>query len=59
MDKLTAPEDIVALVKAQNEAYLIAYRTGYEAGFQRAMSQAMELTNRSVTDAHKVKSNGT
>lgn len=51
--------DILALAKANNDAYLTAYKVGYEAGWKEALAKAMEIIDkapvitRHVTDLRK------
>jgi hypothetical protein len=47
------PDDVLALARAQNEAYLIAFRAGYEAGFEAACKHATKIMSRPITDGIK------
>jgi hypothetical protein len=39
-------EELLNLMKAQNDAYLSAYNAGYNKGFEDACRQALEILNK-------------
>jgi hypothetical protein len=39
-------DDLLAIMKAQQESYLAAYSAGYAKGFDDACRQALELVNK-------------
>lgn len=39
-------DDLLAMMKAQQESYLAAYSAGYAKGFDDACRQALELVNK-------------
>jgi hypothetical protein len=50
---MSASDDILAVAMAQNEAFLIAWRTGYEAGFDAACKAALKIMKQAPTDGLK------
>jgi hypothetical protein len=53
-DTKSAADEIFELARAQNEAYLAAYRQGYAAGFDAACTQAIKIMeNKPVTEGAK------
>lgn len=49
----TIADDILSVARAQNAAYLEAYRQGYEAGMNKAFDQGLKIINRPVTEGPK------
>lgn len=39
-------DDLMAMMKAQQDAYLAAYKAGYEKGFADACDQALAILNK-------------
>ena len=39
-------EDLMAIMKAQQDAYLTAWKAGYEKGYQDAIDRALEIVNK-------------
>lgn len=53
METKTAADAILDLARAQNAAYLEAYRQGYEAGMNKAFDQCLKIINRPITEGPK------
>jgi hypothetical protein len=53
MNDKSPADDILALARAQNEAYLAAYREGYQRGFNAAIDSALKILNRPITEGKK------
>jgi hypothetical protein len=39
-------DDLMAIMKAQQDSYLSAYNAGYSKGFEDACKQALEIVNK-------------